>query len=223
MGIAIPARGGRVWAVPGVRWWRAAARRWMLTLATQDEPLHPPGAARVIGQGSANPRDEMDRVYREHARAVLAYLYHRLPSVADAEDVLAEVFVAAFGLCSGGEVPGIGWLMVAARRRVADFYRRRERALPLTSTDHVAALEQLADPGNEPEHVALRGEERRQLLALVARLPEEQREVLALRFAAGLPSIEIAAIIGKSDEATRAMLSRAVRRLRKEWRDEQAG
>jgi RNA polymerase sigma-70 factor, ECF subfamily len=235
MGIAVPARRGRAWhgwrgwRGPGMRWWRAAARRWMLALAAQNEPLPPPGAiagaqsAIRPSENSPGPRDLLDQIYRQHARAVLAYLCHRLPSLADAEDVLAEVFVAAFGLCARGEEPGIGWLMVTARRRVADFYRRRGRALPMASTDEAAALVQPADPSQEPEHLALRAEERRHLLALVARLPEEQREVLALRFAAGLPSLEIATIIGKSDEATRAILSRAVRRLRKEWHDERAG
>ena len=51
----------------------------------------------------------------------------------------------------------------------------------------------------------------------MAQLPEEQRDILALRFGAGMSAPQIAAIIGKSNDATRAILSRAIRSLRKEW------
>lgn len=147
----------------------------------------------------------------------MAYLCHRLPTLADAEDALAETFTAALSAYERADPPGIGWLMVTARRRVADFYRRRGRSPLLTSTASASASFQAAAE-SEPERVALRAEERRELVALIARLPDDQRELLVLRFASGLPSAEIAAIIGKSDVATRAMLSRAVRWLRKEWK-----
>ncbi len=65
--------------------------------------------------------------------------------------------------------------------------------------------------------MALRAEAHRELLRLVARLPEDQREVLALRFAAGMPSPEIGAVVGKRADAVRALLARAMRRLREEW------
>ncbi|MGZ3666498.1 MAG: sigma factor-like helix-turn-helix DNA-binding protein, partial [Ktedonobacterales bacterium] len=37
------------------------------------------------------------------------------------------------------------------------------------------------------------------------------------RFAAELPSAQIAQVLGKTDDATRMLLSRAMRRLREEW------
>jgi RNA polymerase sigma factor (sigma-70 family) len=54
-------------------------------------------------------------------------------------------------------------------------------------------------------------------MRLVARLPQEQQEVLALHFAAGLQSSEIGEVVGKRADAVRALLSRAMRRLREEW------
>jgi RNA polymerase sigma-70 factor, ECF subfamily len=147
---------------------------------------------------------------------VLAYLVHRLPTLLDAEDALDDVFLAALNACASGQTLTGGWLLVTAQRRIADFYRERRRALPLTSAD--AADEQVAGESSEPEWAALRGEEHRELLRLVARLPQEQQEVLALRFAAGLPSPEIGEVIGKRANAVRALLARAMRRLREEWR-----
>lgn len=157
------------------------------------------------------PRAQVDALYQRHARAVLGYLCRRLPTLADAEDALADVFLAALTSCASGATPSIGWLLAVARRRVADFYRERERhPLSILPLDNSTS-------DNEPERLSLKHEEQRELLALLARLPDEQQEVLALRFAAGLRSAEIASVIGKSDDATRAMLSRALRRLRKEW------
>lgn len=57
------------------------------------------------------------------------------------------------------------------------------------------------------------------LNALLAELPSELREMLRLRFAEGLGSREIAERLGKSDEAVRASLSRALRQLQIKLRE----
>jgi RNA polymerase sigma-70 factor, ECF subfamily len=188
-----------------------------LLAALMERPSLPepqPDASTTITSLSAptNPGAQVDDLYVRYARVLLGYLYQRLPSLADAEDILAEVFLTALRASNLGETPGAGWLMVVARRRVADFYRERRRG-PLTE-DQLPVEEMLQDP----ERMALRAEELTELLALVAQLPIEQRDVLSLRFSGGLRSAQIAELIGKTDEATRALLSRAVRRLRKEWR-----
>ncbi len=165
--------------------------------------------------GEPNPAARVDLLFQEHARTVLAYLVYRLPTLPDAEDALNEVFLAALHASASGQILNCGWLMVTAQRRIADFYRRRQRALQFATID--AAEEQHASASSEPEWVALRGEEHRELLRLVARLPQEQQEVLALRFASGLPSPEIGEVVGKRADAVRALLSRALRSLREEW------
>lgn len=196
----------------------ALVRRLLAMARRFESPQQPhaqaddPGSA--LAGGAPNPRALVDALYQQHATAVLAYLYHRLPSLADAEDALADVFLAALGACAaGGNTPTLAWLLTVGRRRVADFYRERQRH-PAASGESLAWA---ADPRAGPESLALRADDLRELLALVAALPDEQREVLSLRFAAGLRSADIAAVIGKSDVATRALLSRALRRLRKEW------
>ena len=133
--------------------------------------------------GEPDPAQVVDLLFQEHARAVLAYLVHRLPTLPDAEDVLDEVFLAALHASASGQILTGGWLMVTAQRRIADFYRRRQRAVPLAAT--ATADEQHAGESSEPEWVALRGEEHRELLRLVARLPQDQQEVLALTLRRG--------------------------------------
>lgn len=160
---------------------------------------------------------QVDALYEQHARMVLGFLYRRLPSLADAEDVLADVFLAALRQCANGDEPGPGWLLLVARRRVADFYRERQRTPLAYEPAPGASLADVEDTRPQPEDAMIRAEDQREIAALIAQLPEDQREALALRFGAGLRAPQIAEVLGKSDEATRAMLSRAVRRLRKEW------
>jgi RNA polymerase sigma-70 factor, ECF subfamily len=63
-------------------------------------------------------------------------------------------------------------------------------------------------------------EERRWILSLVARLSDVQRDALALRFAGGLSSREIAPVIGKSEAATKKLLTRALAALKEATRND---
>lgn len=202
----------RWWWLNAVRWWLAVRDDGGLRSSrTQTDTW---GAAAVPGEPS--PAQVVDLLFQQHARAVLAYLVHRLPTLLDAEDALDDVFLAALNACASGQTLTGGWLMVTAQRRMADFYRRRQRQGTLATM--ATANEQQAGESSEPEWVALRGEEHRELLRLVARLPQDQQAVLALRFAAGLQSPEIGEVVGKRADAVRALLARALRRLREEWR-----
>ncbi len=205
--------------------------RSLSALALRDQASTPPdalpfaSASDDIGAGphtagAGERRDaaaQVDALYQQQAHMVLGYLYRRLPNLADAEDVLADVFLAALRQCADGDEPGPGWLLLVARRRVADFYRERQRTPIAYESPPGASLADVEDTRPQPEAAMIRAEDQREIAALIAQLPEDQREALALRFGAGLRAPQIAEALGKSDEATRAILSRAVRRLRKEW------
>jgi RNA polymerase sigma-70 factor (ECF subfamily) len=106
------------------------------------------------------------------------------------------------------------WLLRIARN-ASDAHRKR-RARPTFGLDGGVLL--LADSGPTPEQSAIATEQRRETLAHIAGLPDAQRDALALRFAAGLTSREIAVVIGKSDAATKKIISRALDALREATR-----
>ena len=56
------------------------------------------------------------------------------------------------------------------------------------------------------------------LVAAVNRLPDVQREALALRYAAGLTAAQIGEVLGKTDQATQKLITRALATLREEYR-----
>jgi RNA polymerase sigma-70 factor (ECF subfamily) len=142
-----------------------------------------------------------DRVYR--------YAYLRLGRVEDANDIVQDVFLSvwralpSFTYEHEGSFPA--WLFRIASRRLGDGVRRRIRhqALP---------LEHAPEQTVEFEGLAL---SRRLLVDGLGRVPERQREVLLLRFVAGLPTKEIAASLGKTEAAVTALQMRGLSRLRR--------
>jgi RNA polymerase sigma-70 factor, ECF subfamily len=169
----------------------------------------------LVAAAQRDPR-RFEPLFRRYWEPVLRYCALRLGGD-DAEDVASEIFVAAYaGLPRfrdrGGEGSGAfrSWLFTIAHHEVANRHRYRARhpANPWT-----AAAASVADPGDSPERAAIAADERDRLLALLDRLPERSREVVALRLA-GLTDREIADVLGIRGDAVRQAQSRALAQLR---------
>ncbi len=158
-------------------------------------------------------------LYQRHAPAIFAYLLKQTASRPDAEDLLLEVFLAAMergNLAGLAEPEQRAWLWRVARNKAADHYRRMSRHPSVTLTQVEETL--FIDDAQEPEQVALKREELRQLAAQIKQLPALQQDVIRLRFGHGLPWDEIAALLEKKEGAVRMALSRALRLLRDIYR-----
>ena len=154
-------------------------------------------------------------LYQRYAYTLLSFIRQHVPTPEDAEDVLLEVFLAAFQantLAGLQDNEQLSWLRRVARNKCVDAHRRLVRH-PVISLEEIEDAmyddEQLA-----PEQLALRSEEHAVLHAHLAQLPALQQEVLRLRFAADLRSAEIARMLNKSEGAIRMLLSRAMNLLR---------
>jgi RNA polymerase sigma factor (sigma-70 family) len=140
----------------------------------------------------------------------------------DAEDVLLEVFMAAFernALAGLSEGEQIAWLRRVAYNKCVDAYRASQRH-PFLSLETVT--EALYDDEDQlPEQIALDAEERALLHARLAKLPEQQQQILRLRFGQGLRCTEIARKLDKSEGAIRMTLARTLNRLRRIYNTEE--
>ena len=157
----------------------------------------------------------VSRLYELHAPAIFAYLQRQTPSREDAEDVLVDVFAAAVESSTFhrlGEKEQIAWLWRVTHNKAVDAYRR-SRLRQGMDLELVADVI-YDDDERAPEQIALQREEYAHLHAHLEKLSPDQREALRLRFAHGLRSSEIAAILGKREGAVRALLSRALNFLR---------
>jgi RNA polymerase sigma-70 factor (ECF subfamily) len=158
-------------------------------------------------------------LYRQHGPLLFAWLLKHAHSWEDAEDLLLEVFLAAFEdnrLLAVQEEKRLGWLLSVAQHKLVDYYRlaNRRRNVPLES---VAGLLE-ADEALAPEAVALRHERQADLQRALQILPETQRQVVQLRFGEGLRCTEIAKVLGKREGAVRILLWRALTFLRQRYR-----
>ena len=158
--------------------------------------------------------DAFGLLYERHRLAVYRYLRTRTRSDDDAGELTAIVFERALRAIphyrpSGGGL--LAWLIRIARNAALDSHRRPATApLDIDATDDRTT--------NGPEDRVLAGEARSSLLRAVAGLPPIQREAIALRYAAGLTAREIGAVIGRSDQATQKLLTRALATIRETYR-----
>lgn len=143
-----------------------------------------------------------DRIYR--------YVYHKVGSAQDAEDITAISFMKAlealpsYQIRHGSFAP---WIFRITRNSVVDHYRRGR---PQSNLDDI----EWESGEGDPVRLALGEEQRRTLHDLLLELSSEQREVLLLRFSAGLSFTEIAIALKKKEPAIRMLLHRGLRKLR---------
>ena len=158
-------------------------------------------------------------LYDRYVDRIYAYLWARTSSAEDAADLTQQVFVQALDALPryrAGRGPVAAWLFRIARNAATD-WRRRQR--PTVAWDLVpAALHPRAS--DEVEARVLRQEELIRLRALLTALDADTREALILRFAAGLSLAEIGGAIGKSEEATRKRITRALQALKEQYHDD---
>ena len=169
-----------------------------------------PGAAVSEGTGAGEPdRAAFLAFYQEAVPEVYGYLLHRCGDSATAEDLTSETFLAAVrNLEDGRPVPlDIAWVIGVARHKLADHWRRRARDARLQD-----ALEQGPEPEDDPWDVRLDSLRATEVLAALG--PHHQA-ALTLRYVDGLPVAEVAELLGRTPDATEALLVRARKAYRR--------
>jgi RNA polymerase sigma-70 factor, ECF subfamily len=169
-----------------------------------------PGAAVSEGTGAGEPdRAAFLAFYQEAVPEVYGYFLHRCSDSATAEDLTSETFLAAVrNLEDGRPVPlDIPWVIGVARHKLADHWRRRAREDRLQD-----ALEQDPELENDPWDVRL---DQVRATEVLAALGPHHRLALTLRYVDGLPVAEVAELLGRTPNATEALLVRARKAYRR--------
>ena len=156
-------------------------------------------------------------LYRAYVTPLYRYLAQQVGNRQDAEDLTAATFTKALASleCYEGRGSFAAWLFSIARHTLLD-YRRQRR--PQLDVEQFAAT--LVAGSGQPEAEALQAERRQRLDGLIRRLPDDQREALALRFAAGLRSADAGKVMGRGEGAVRMLVHRAITTLRAQLQEE---
>jgi RNA polymerase sigma factor (sigma-70 family) len=146
-----------------------------------------------------------ETLFSRYQSRLLAFCRHMLGSKEDAEDVLQEVFAAAFNAILADERPinVRPWLYRIARNRSLN-HLRKASAIGVDSMDV-----HFAENGVSTAEKAMRRESFRQLIGDVQQLPETQRSALLLREIDALSYEQIAEAMDTTVPAVKSLLVRA--------------
>lgn len=142
--------------------------------ADGDEHASPePPRLRVVGDDVYR---DWDDIYLDNVTRIYRLMYAKVGNKPDAEDLTAEVFLAAMGplrvSAARGEVRS--YLVVTGRTVLAGYWRRR-LGIEVTAIDAQAELASM----DEPDLPSTAPERARRVLRA---LPERYRQILELRF-----------------------------------------
>lgn len=166
--------------------------------------------------------DRKSALYDRFAATILAYLCQMVSNRQDAEDLLFEVFMAAFnnemlsGLPAGRQ---LAWLRRVARNKVVDRYRHAAR---LTMLPLEQAIE-TEDEGLTPQQHAEQQQTYECLSQAFAQLSPIQQELIRLRYGRDLRLTQIAEMFEKPAGTVRKLLSRTLHQLRQLYEQSERG
>jgi RNA polymerase sigma-70 factor (ECF subfamily) len=163
---------------------------------------------------------DFTELYRTHLRDVYSYAYYRIGNHHDAEDITEQTFLQAYRHFERAQRESDGrplrpWLIRIAHNLAANYYRDRSRK-PQTNLEDAGVLATFHDT----EDLVEGREEVQQVLAGVAKLPEDRRDALIMRFALDMDNREIARALGRSDGATKVLIHRAIKQLEEDLADD---
>ncbi len=185
------------------------------TFAGTHETDSPAAENDALVAAAVGDPDAFGALYYRHLSAVYRYLRTRCESEDEAADLTQTVFERAFHALPSyrpGRAPLTAWLLRIARNAATDAHRRRSVAVPFeflpVEPEH---------GGPSPEALALQRDRLAELRRLLATIEPRKRELLALRYGAGLSSTEIAAVLGKSPAAVKKQLTRTLAQLKEHY------
>jgi RNA polymerase sigma-70 factor (ECF subfamily) len=157
------------------------------------------GLVRAAAGGS---RAAFDTLYSRYSRMVHGILLARVRP-ADAEDLVQDVFLAAYRKLPGLRSPEAfgGWLAAITRNRATEYHRTNR-------WESEALRKAPARRMTQPEGSAF------ETLDLIRQLPEAYRETLILRLVEGMTGPEIAERTGLMPDSVRVNLFRGMKLLR---------
>jgi RNA polymerase sigma-70 factor, ECF subfamily len=196
----------------------------MLTTMARVNPEEQPESV-LVDRAKAGDQEAFDRLVSNHIVRVWRVVWRILRRDEDADDVVQEVFLAAYQGLAGyrGESSFSTWIhRIAVTRALNHLDRSSERmrraSSPLEAAsggeDRPAPIEVLQDRSPSPLQALEADELRRRLQKCLSKLPPFLRAAIALRDAESLSYDEIASALGVAIGTVRSRLARARTSLR---------
>jgi RNA polymerase sigma-70 factor, ECF subfamily len=179
---------------------------------TMSIKLKPQPETKQVSQIITAARQDPQRfgeLYSLYAQPVFRYLYSRIGSFPEAEDTTAQTFLAALERFPKYRHDGYfaSWLFSIARNKAMDYFRKRRKETSLEEAEFMPA------EANLVQHV-IRTERITAISELIGALPEEEQELIRLRYVAELSFAEIGHMLSQKEDTVKKSLYRLLARLK---------
>lgn len=167
--------------------------------------------ADIIRDAQQGDNTAITELYEQHYLGVYRFLYYRVNNQQVAEDLTSDVFVRMIDSLPKYEKQDASfraWLFQIARNLSIDYYRK------MAIRNHSPLEENLVAKAEDIGLVIDQRLTSQNLRLALAQLTDDQRDVIVLRFVAGMPISEVAQLMKKSDDAVKGLQRRALNTLR---------
>ncbi len=161
----------------------------------------------LVLQATGHNHAAFARLYDQYVEKIHRYIYYRVSSPSDAEDLTSQVFLKAWqaiGNYEWTDRPFAAWLYRIAHNLIVDHFRMHR---DVVSLEDIVALE---EPGPSPQDIVESRISAESLKRALRRLTADQQQVIILRVLEGYSTAEVAAIMGKQEGAVRTLQHRAM-------------
>jgi RNA polymerase sigma-70 factor, ECF subfamily len=153
-------------------------------------------------------------LYDRYVAEVYRYHYYRTGSAPEAEDLTSQTFLSALEALQRYQHQGnfAAWLFRIARGKFIDHVRKQQKQVPLKETYPKDAGDLFAQAAHTDEIA--------RLSALIRALDDDEQELIRLRYTAGLPFAQVAAVLGSNENTVKKSLYRLLARLQSQLEDQ---
>lgn len=171
------------------------------------------GALNINQEKTENMANDefLEVIYRQYYKNVYNYISFRINNHFDSEELTSSVFEKAMRKShtyNPDLAPAEAWLVGIAKNVVTDYLRSKKRKFFIPLDDIVS----LVSSDRQPEEVILINDENKELMQAMAKLRDNERQILSMKFATDLKNHEIAKIVGITESNVGVIIHRAIKK-----------
>ncbi|WP_248929849.1 sigma-70 family RNA polymerase sigma factor [Paenibacillus hamazuiensis] len=154
-------------------------------------------------------------IYDAYYSRVYKYICYRINNHYDAEEICSHVFevvISKYNSYSPQKSNFEVWLFAIARNAVADYFRSQKKR----ATFSLDSILDMILPRSTPEEVVILDDSNEILYKALAKLSDKERNIIGMKYAAGLKNAEIADLLGVSGSNIGVVLYRCLKKLQQE-------
>ncbi len=165
-----------------------------------------------------NLKQKFSQIYDKQVEKIYRFIFLKVDSKEAAEDLTSETFLRAWEAFeqrakeNSRKEPILNpraFIYQIARNAIVDYYRFRAKNESVSAVD-----EEITDPRPNLENQAIINSDLERAKKAMSYLNDDYQNVLIWRYLDSLAIPEIAGLLGRSEEATRVLISRALKSLR---------